>query len=101
MTKFVCTLIFFLSTSYAWAGGNVLRDLQHEIDEINILLNTKHFTEKERCFLIGKSCGLFVSMEIIVRNNKKKKTPSNGKEMRGKYFDFFPKDSRPVKISQQ
>lgn len=46
-------------------SGGILRDLQQEINEINILLTNENLTDTEREFLKGKSCGLFVAMELI------------------------------------
>lgn len=46
-------------------SGGVMRDLQHEIDAINISLTDNDLTEKERSFLMGKSMGIFLAIEII------------------------------------
>lgn len=45
-------------------NGGVMRDLQHEIDAINIQL-TDTVDHEERAYLIGKSSGIFLAMEII------------------------------------
>jgi hypothetical protein len=52
------------------AGGcyletTLMRKLQHEIDKINISLNERIHTNEEIEFLKGKSCGIFLCMEII------------------------------------
>lgn len=100
MTKLIFALIFSLSTSYAWAQVNVLREIQHEINEISILMTRKDLTPKEWNFLRGKACGLLVAIEIVARNDQDKKPLTNGKIRQGKYFDFFPHDSNSLKISQ-
>lgn len=49
-------------------NGGVMRDLQHEIDAINILLTENQIDPAERAFLLGKSSGIFLAMEIINEN---------------------------------
>ena len=45
--------------------GGVMRNLQHEIDVINIALNNDDLTIVQKSFLIGKSEGLFLAIEIL------------------------------------
>ena len=45
--------------------GGLMRDLQHEIDAIKIALTDNVYSLEERQFLIGKSEGIFLAMEII------------------------------------
>lgn len=45
-------------------NAGIMRDLQNEIDAINIQLTDK-IDHEERAYLIGKSAGIFLAMEII------------------------------------
>lgn len=46
-------------------SGGVIRDLQHEIDSINIQLNDPELDLEDRAYLIGRSSGIFLAIEII------------------------------------
>ena len=49
-------------------NGGVMRDLQHEIDAINIALNENDLDSCERAFLMGKSSGIFLAIELVSEN---------------------------------
>ncbi len=51
--------------------ADLMRDLQREINCINIQLSKKIHTSEEREFLRGKSAGIFLAMEIINEENEK------------------------------
>ena len=58
----ICGALMF---ACAAINGDLMRDLQHEIDAINILLADNDFTPAERAYLAGKSNGLFLAIEMI------------------------------------
>jgi len=63
MNKFWAICAVLMLTCCGMYGG-LMRDLQHEIDSINIMLTDK-IDHEERAYLIGKSAGIFLAMEII------------------------------------
>lgn len=71
----------FLRMLYLFIGGSMLccsslaadimRDLQHEIDTINISMNVCEWNELELEYLKGRSEGLFRAIEIIHENESR------------------------------
>ena len=59
----ILSVMFMFSCSLADAG--IMRDLQNEIDQIGIAINTNEYTEKEIIFLQGKAEGIFLAMEML------------------------------------
>jgi len=51
--------------------ADISRDLQHEIDEINIALTVGDWSEIEQTRLEGRSEGLFRAIEIIQEHSRK------------------------------
>ena len=49
-------------------AADIMRDLQHEIDMINVSMNVCEWTELELEYLKGRSEGLFRAIEIIHEN---------------------------------
>ena len=51
MNRLSCALFFFLAAFFSNLNADISRDIQHEIDEINILICQKNITKSERDFL--------------------------------------------------
>ncbi len=46
-------------------NAGIMKDLQQEVNEINIELNNPSLTDRQRDILIGKSEGLFYAIELL------------------------------------
>lgn len=64
MNKMLCTIgVIMLCCSSVCA--DIHRELQNEIDYINILLTDAEWTDLEKEYLRGRSEGLFRAIEIV------------------------------------
>jgi len=63
----ICGIIMLCCSSLA---ADIERELQHQIDEINISLNVCEWSEMEKEYLRGRSEGLFRAIEIVHEHEK-------------------------------
>jgi len=66
--KIILSILLALTFVCCQSNADILRDLQHEIDVINIYLAEEGHSKEEIEYMRGKSFGIFLSIELVREN---------------------------------